>query len=72
MFAISKICVSMLSDVVVDGGVIELVGVLIVERMWVRSVCTKEAVLSVALLTSSFHWVSNGCGIVNWKRIEHA
>jgi hypothetical protein len=43
-----------------------------VERMWVRSVCTKEAVLSVALLTSSFHWVSNGCGIVNWKRIEHA
>jgi hypothetical protein len=33
-------------------------------------VCTKEAVCSVAPLTSSFHWVSNGRGIGNWKRNE--
>ena len=49
---------------------IELVGVLSVERRSVRSVCTKEAVCFVAPLTSSFHWVSNGCGIGNWKRIR--
>ena len=60
----------MLSGVVVVGGVIEMVGVLIAERRWVRSVCTKEVVCSVAPLTSSFHWVSNSCGIRIWKRIE--
>ena len=70
MFAISRICVFILSGVVVVGGVIELVRVLIVGRGWVRSVCIKEAVCFVAPLTSSFHWANNGCRIENWKRIE--
>ncbi len=71
-FAISRICVFLLSGVFVVGGVVELVGALIVERRGVRSVCTKEEVCSVAPLTSSFHWVSDGCAIGIWKRIERA
>ncbi len=71
MFAISRICVFALSDVADVGGVIELVRVLIIERRWVRFVCTKETVCFVApLLTSSFHWARNECGIGNRKRIE--
>ena len=32
-------------------------------------VCTTEDDFSVAPLTSSFHWVSNGYGVGNRKRI---
>ena len=31
--------------------------------------CTTEAACCVALPTSSLHWVSNGSGMRNWKRI---
>ncbi len=65
MLAISSICVFMLSGVVIVGEVVEIVGVLIVERRCERSVCSSEVVWSVAPLTASFYWVSNGCGIGN-------
>ena len=44
-------------------------GVLSKERRHVRSACTTKAGCSVVLLTSSFHWISNGRGMENWKRM---
>ena len=72
MFSISRICVFMLSGVAVVGGVIELAGVLSVEIRWVRFVCTKDSVCSLAPMTSSFNWANIGCGIGNLKQIECA
>jgi len=39
------------------------------ERRKAMCICTTEAACSVAPLTSSFHWVSNGYGMGNGKRI---
>jgi hypothetical protein len=55
VLALSRISAFILSDDVVDEGVIEWARVLSVERIWVRLLCTKEAVCYVAPLTSFFH-----------------